>query len=298
MALLKLFALVRGPLRLDPVVAHLDHLLRGESGADARFVESAARREGMPFVGSARDVKRISRQRKISIEEAAREARYDFLFETARKRGASAVATAHTMDDQTETVLMRLLRGSGLKGLGAISAKRQERGVALIRPLLGFRKRELKSFLRAAKFAWREDASNESDDYFRNRVRNRLLPHILKNYGPQFDSHLLSLADSSREIHDYMAGEASAAYRKIAKKRGSSVSLDVRALAALHPALRSEVIFLAAERVSGTRRVWKRPHIEALARLVEAAPGGESHHLPHGLRALRGPSSIRLYRAS
>lgn len=154
-------------------IAHLDHGLRAESGEDAVFVTTAAERLGLPFTVRRTDVAALARAEHRSLEDAGRLARYRFLDEVAAERGA-LIATAHTADDAVETVLLNLMRGSGVTGARGIPARRGN----IIRPLLGQRRAALRRELDSAGIAYLDDPSNDDPAYLRNRVRGELLPLI------------------------------------------------------------------------------------------------------------------------
>ncbi|MDE3076556.1 MAG: tRNA lysidine(34) synthetase TilS, partial [Chloroflexota bacterium] len=159
------------------VVAHLNHGMRGRAGdADAAFVRELSERLGHRCVVERRDVPSLRRERALSLEEAAREARYEFLRAVAEREGAEAIFLGHTADDQVETFLMRLIRGAGLAGL---SAMRSKQGI-LYRPLLSVWRTEVEDYLRERGLEWREDASNLDPRFFRNRVRHELMPLLVR----------------------------------------------------------------------------------------------------------------------
>lgn len=181
-----LHALVEGGFR-KLVVCHLDHGLRAESAEDARFVRALARRWKPPCVIEREDVAARAKRRKQSLETAAREARYEFFARVAAQRGCARLFLAHHADDQVETLLFNLLRGSGAAGLGGMSActSRVVSGVALTihRPLLGVWREEIDGYIAAHQLAFREDASNADPGHTRNRLRRELLPEIERAYG-------------------------------------------------------------------------------------------------------------------
>ncbi len=166
-----------GELRLRLVVAHLNHLLRGaESDGDAAFVRELAARYGLPAEVRAVDVRELSRQRKLSLEEAGRRARYAFFSEIAGKYRAKCTALAHHADDQAETVLMRLLRGSGGSGLCAMTPKSEDG--SRVRPLLQVGRQEIEAYLAGRGLSFRSDSSNRDLNFLRNRIRHELIPHL------------------------------------------------------------------------------------------------------------------------
>lgn len=182
-------------------VAHLDHGIRGDrSKADAGFVHSLAKALNLPcIVGRAR-VPELARSRGVSLEMAAREARYAFLVRTARKTGATAIATAHTADDQVETLLLKFLRGAGRGGLSGIAPDSCLAGLRLIRPLLDVTRVEIEAWLRAHNRAWCEDETNADRTFLRNRVRHELLPLLEREYNP-------GLRQTLRRTRELLAAE-------------------------------------------------------------------------------------------
>ena len=154
--------------------AHYDHGLRPESARDAAFTAGLCEKWGVPFFTERGDVAALARERGLSTETAAREARYAFLYRTAAAWGADRIATAHTMNDNAETILFRMARGTGLRGLTGIP---EERGI-LVRPLLHASRAQVEEYLRRRGIPWTEDATNALDDAARNRVRHRLLPDL------------------------------------------------------------------------------------------------------------------------
>lgn len=184
-----------------PVVAHFDHQLRPDSGQDAARVALVAENYGLPFILGSLDVAGFAREHKLSIEEAARIARYRFLFETARQQSAQAVAVAHTADDQVETVLMHLLRGAGLSGLKGMAYRSEMPGwdsgmcgqIPLVRPLLGAWRSEIVDYCQERRLEPAHDPSNSDLTFFRNRLRHELIP-TLGLYNPRVKEALWRMA--------------------------------------------------------------------------------------------------------
>jgi tRNA(Ile)-lysidine synthase len=191
--------------------------LRGaDSDADAEFVVAAAAElEVRSVVGSGDVIGRVDREGD-GIEAAARAARYDFLAETAARFGCRYVATAHTLDDQAETVLHRILRGTGPAGLAGIPRVRPlvPETIGLVRPLLGFRRSEVRDYLRAIGRTWREDASNDDLRFTRNRIRRELLPQLAADYNPRIVESLARLAGQAEEYREIIDGLVTPVYER------------------------------------------------------------------------------------
>ncbi len=252
-ALLCLLLELKAELGIVVSVAHVNHKLRGdESDQDARFVGELANQHGLelhtteaPIAGNA-----------SGIEAAARELRYKFFRQLVGEGRAAKIATAHTLDDQAETVLLRMFRGTGIRGLSGIHpriaveavGKQGLRGGEVVRPLLGFRRASLLDYLRECAQSWREDSSNRDDAFLRNRMRHRLLPIILEEFGDGAIQHMGELAEIARgeeehwhDRHIEVHPEARAQIPGAAQTR-QAASLQVRALLALSLAARRRFV--------------------------------------------------------
>ena len=197
MALLHLLHALAPERRWKIVVAHFNHRLRGRaSEADESLVRKAAERLKLPFAAGRADVKQFAAASNLSVEMAARKLRHKFFAGAARERNISTVALAHHTDDQVELFFLRLLRGSGGEGLAGMkwrSPSPVDKTISLVRPLLEFSKSELVKFARENKISFRNDATNFSTDFLRNRIRNELLPLLRKNYQPGLNKAILRL---------------------------------------------------------------------------------------------------------
>jgi tRNA(Ile)-lysidine synthase len=221
--LLRLLLELRGEIGVVLSVVHFNHRLRGEeSDRDERFVAELAHRHDLEFFLQSADTAQYAKEKRLSLEAAARDLRYAFFAELASAPPADGkpnkIATAHTLDDQAETVLMRIIRGTGLRGLGGIHPRvlvqgheEEEAGDELsaevLRPLLPFRHRELEEYLRAIKQEWREDSSNRDLQFTRNRVRAQLLPLLEREFNPSVMEGLADLADIARGEEEYWQNE-------------------------------------------------------------------------------------------
>jgi tRNA(Ile)-lysidine synthase len=204
-ALLLLLVELRAELGIVLSVAHVNHKLRGEeSEEDQRFVTELAQRHGLELYTQEAPLG----EAKSGIEAAARKLRYDFFRQLARENRVSRIATAHTLDDQAETVLLRMLRGTGIRGLSGIHRRvalegRGQAGGEVVRPLLGFRSAELAAFLGEREQPWREDSSNRDLGFLRNRVRHRVLPLLQENFGSALAENLADLAEIARAEEEH-----------------------------------------------------------------------------------------------
>ncbi len=219
-------------------LAHLNHQLRGQaSDADARFCDELASRVGLPGIVESIDVAAIAQTERISLEHAGHLARHAFFDRAAGRLGATHVALGHTLDDQAETYLLRLLRGAGAAGL---SAMRPRRG-RVVRPLLQVRRVELREYLTFRGVSFREDASNQDQQVSRNRVRHDLLPH-LGRYAPRVVEALAREAEIARADDEWLDRAAHESHATLVKTDEHGVTVDADGLAALHPALSRRVV--------------------------------------------------------
>jgi tRNA(Ile)-lysidine synthase len=203
-ALLRVMLELRTELGVVLSVTHFHHGIRGEGAdVDAAFVSELAAAHDLELYlerGEARD---YSRQKKISLETAAREMRRDFFAKLLREKRISRIATAHTLDDQAETVLMKLLRGAGTRGLAGIFPEQRMAGGSIVRPLLEIHRAELRAYLRRLKQPWREDESNADLSFSRNRVRSRVLPMLRAEVNPSAELALAHHAEVARCEEEY-----------------------------------------------------------------------------------------------
>ncbi len=232
------------------VAAHFNHHLRPDADDDARFVEETAMRLGCAYIGGEGDVAALAQAEKLSIEAAARQARYRFLFSQAAACGAQAVAVGHNADDQVETVLMHILRGSSLAGLAAMRSRTYLRqfstDIPLVRPLLSVWRVDLEEYCREAGLAPRHDLTNQDTAYTRNRIRRELVP-ILRGYNPQIKERLLNLTVSAQNSLEILQKAVDQHYQDAFRAAGEVFrGFDRKTLAELPESLQIEVVRRAA----------------------------------------------------
>lgn len=284
----------RNGRRPEVVAAHLDHGLREDSAAQARFAEAAAGALGVPFVLGRQAVASRAGREGTSLEAAGRSARAEFLAETARDRGLSAVALGHTRNDQAETVLLQLLRGAGGLGLAAMPPAREDpRGVLVVRPLLGVSREELAALGAAEGWEHYEDPSNESPDFTRNRLRREVLPLLRRTANPSVVEALARAAELLREDEAWLTEAASAWWRREGAFREERGGRTARAPAAklreAAPALRRRIAREAFRFVRGDLRRIGFAQVEEALAIVRAGRGGAKCELPGaGVRLARG----------
>lgn len=209
----------RWKLRLALLYYH--HGLRRGADTDRNFVKSLARRHGIPYFDKKGNVRREARKEKESLEEAARKARYRFFCETAERQKFKKIVLAHHLDDQAETVLMRILQGTGLRGLTGIQPKLQIGKVTFVRPLLEFSKQAILAFLKSEKIKFRYDRTNHHVKFLRNRIRRELLPRIKKTINPRAAEALARIPVIVREEMKLLDGMEDTAWQQAFLRRQS-----------------------------------------------------------------------------
>jgi len=314
-ALLRLLLEVREELGFVPCVVHFNHQLRGRaSDADEKFVNGLAAKYRLEFFAGREDVGAKAKRERANLEDAARQARYAFFERLVREGHVARVAAAHTADDQAETVLAHILRGTGLAGLGGIHL---EAGV-VFRPLLKIRRAELRSYLKAKKQPWREDASNRDTRRMRARIRQKLIPLLEKQFQPATVDHLCQLAELAREDEAWMKVSAELRVHALAKEKDGEVRIPIAELAChggkrIQPAQRvapslSEIrwshamnkrmVRLIVELVKPRAGQLSAAHVEAVLQLAHQTDSGKSLHLPGGVEVLREQEALRFRRMS
>lgn len=272
------------------VAAHLNHGLRGdESDGDAAFVAQVAGELGVEAIVSRGEVAEAARERGDGVEAAARELRYRFLIDTARRVGARSIATAHTRDDQAETLLQRIVRGTGLAGLGGIPRARPlaDGAIGLVRPMLMLRRSEVVEYLAALGQPYRTDSSNLDRAYTRNRVRHDLLPQLARDYNPQVVEALARLATQADEVRELVASLVEPLVRKSVIRSGEGTfEIDCLALTGEPRYLVREVIMRAWCESALPQQAMGFDEWDALAEMI-AGDAGVKRTFPGGVTAER-----------
>jgi len=293
-ALLHALSELRDELGVDLAVAHLDHRIRSESGADAAFVEREAAKLGLPLVQEARDVPAYAKAKKLSLEEAAREVRYSFLEEVARRLNAQRVALGHHRDDLAETVLLNLIRGAGPVGLRGMAPVRGK----FIRPLIECSRKEIEAFARERGLEYRLDRTNLEMDYLRNRVRLELLP-LLERYRPGVASRLAQTGLLLGELVDFIEELARERLEEaLLEEREGELVLDRKRILRGKRALRGFILREAIRRLRGELRDLEFQHLQALEELITREETQAEMHLPGGVRFRRRGEQLILTLAS
>lgn len=292
-ALTELLVELRSRLGITLVLAHLNHGLRPEADEDEEFCRSLSDRLSLPFASGREDVASGARASKRSIEDEGRRARYRFLEAQAKRFDAQRIAVGHTLDDQAETLLLRLLRGSGSRGLGGIHPVKDG---GIVRPLIEVRRQEIEAYLEERGARFREDESNADPRFTRNRIRHLELPRLSSAYNPRLVETLARSAALLRDEEEWMEGEARNAFDLLASVSEDAILLESPALLRHPLALRRRLLRIAIERLRGLGDV-SQGHIEDVLAMIDEGRSGSELHLP-GLVVERSFDRLRFQRSS
>ncbi|MFA6358453.1 MAG: tRNA lysidine(34) synthetase TilS [Candidatus Omnitrophota bacterium] len=288
LTLLLLLNSLKSKLDLTLHIAHIDHNLRKGSGSDAIFVKNLAKKINIPV--STLLINPELFKESGSLEELCRDARLDFFIKTAKKIKADKVALGHNLNDQSETVLMRLLRGTGLSGLSGISPKRVIKGVTFIRPLLETSRYDIDKYLKLKKIKPCIDSTNKEDLFFRNKIRHNLIPLLKSKYNQNIVTVLANLTESVSYDYEYL--------NRVAQKsaKGSPPrKLSIKKLLKLHPAILRLKIRQSISNIQGDTRRIGFVHVKEIEDLLKHRPKGSIVDLPKGVSVQKTNNSLRFY---
>ncbi len=290
-ALLHALWAIRLDFHLSLVAAHLNHGLRPEGEREALWVGRMTGKLGIPFHPGKVDVRSFQKQKALTLQEAGRELRYSFLQEVASKCRAGKIAWGHTADDQAESLIIRLLRGSGTRGLSGIPPVRD--GIH-IRPLIETWRKEIEDYLGSQNIAYLTDPSNQSLLYLRNRVRHELLP-LLQQYNPRIRQILIQMADLFRAEEEFWKKHVDEKFPAVVRsRRRDFLSLDVPCLVAQPLPVRFRCLRSAVQLVQGHLRRVSLSHIWAIQGLLEGTEPNKTLSLPQGLTVTRAYNVLSL----
>jgi tRNA(Ile)-lysidine synthase len=296
-ALLTLLTGLRAELGVVVSAVHFNHKLRGKtSDTDEKFVAALAEKRGVTLHVGRADVAGRAAQEKANLEDAGRRARYGFFRRLTEQGVVDVVATAHTTDDQAETVLAHILRGTGIAGLAGIHPVAEH----VVRPLLTFRRAQLRKFLRVQKQTWREDATNRDTSRVRARMRKKLLPLLAKQFNPAVIEHLAGLATRAREQAALVEQLSRKLFEQLVTLDRKAARIGTAEL--LNPlkfadaegceVLRGKLILDIVERVKQRRGQTSSQHIAAIVQLAKQGQPGKRLQLPGGVDVLREKDAL------
>ncbi len=281
--LIHVLSSLRPELGMKLYAVHINHMLRGEEAdADEEYTARLCSELGIPLHVMRTDVAAAAAKMGISVEEAGREIRYREFGSYAGTVGASKIAVAHNRNDQAETVMLNIIRGTGTRGLCGMEYIRGN----IIRPLLSTDRDEIERYCREAGLSPRTDSTNLTGEYTRNKVRLGLFPYINENFGANIVNSLCRLAENAAADRCFMERCAAEAYERVLREKGDGqVSMDIGRLRELDTAILMRVLRLAVIHASGNAKGVGGVHYQALTELVMKGATGMKAELPRGIRA-------------
>ena len=279
--------------------AHINHQLRGaQAQLDENFVVCEAAKLKLAAMTRRLDVRGFARRNKLSIETAARRLRIDSLLDIAKANNCKWIATGHQKNDNAETIIGRLLRGTGFRGLGGIWPERcLGRGIHFARPLLCVSREEIIQYLQKRNLRWRVDRTNYEFKYRRNFIRHLLLPALQKDCRGCMVEQLAELADSARRFYHLLSDRADAACAESAERSGDTIVLDLKKFSAQHPAVKVELVRRSLAAIGSGERDLTHGHYENILQLPEQNIEGSRIVLPGGFEVRREYGNLIFSRA-
>lgn len=277
MALLNLLLTLKNNKKLsyEIVVAHINHGIREEAEEETTYVENFCKTHKLLWYTKRENVEELAKKQKIGTEEAGRKLRYEFFEEVAKKVKAEKIATAHTANDNAETILMNILRGSGTSGLKGIEAKRNNR---YIRPLIECTRKEIEAYCEEEKLEPKQDKTNQENIYTRNKVRNRLLPFLEKEFNPNIITSLNRLSQIAKEENEYLQKQVEKVYDEIcieenlgnkALEEKNIIELDLKKFNKQERVIKNRLVLYTINKLLGTSQNIEKIHITDIIKLCE-----------------------------
>ena len=260
-------------INFELAICHINHLIREEAKEDEKFVEEYAKEKNIPFFSKEIDVASLAKKQKIGTEEAGRIARYAFFEEILQKINGTKIATAHTKNDNAETVLMNLLRGSGTAGLKGISPIRDNK---YIKPLIKISREEIESYCEEQSLNPRYDKTNSENIYTRNKVRNILIPLIKKEFNPNIIDTIDRLSTLAAKENDYLEKTTNEKYEELLiKEEKNEIILNLKKFNIQDEVIKSRIIIYTIKRLMGTSQGIEKVHIDDIITLCKKNIGNK-----------------------
>ena len=253
-------------IKFDISVAHINHLIRKEATSDEEYVKKYCQNNNIECFIKRVKVEEIAKQEKIGTEEAGRNIRYEFFNEILKKTNSNKIAIAHNKNDNAETILMNLLRGSGSKGLKGIEAKRDN----IIRPLIECNRLEIEEYCEKNNLKPRIDKTNEENIYTRNKIRNLLIPYIEKEFNPNIIETLDRLSKVIKEENDYLEKTVKETYKEILveeDKKNKQIILDLKKFNNLEKVIKNRIVLYTINKLFGNNKGIEKKHIDDIIKL-------------------------------
>ena len=246
-------------------VAHINHMIREEAIDDEKYVQNYCQRNNIEFYAKSIDVLQIANSKKIGTEEAGRKARYEFFEEVLKKTGSNKIAIAHNKNDKIETIIMHLLRGSGLSGLKGIEPVRDNK---YIRPLIECERQEIEKYCEENKLEPRIDKTNFENEYTRNKIRNIVIPYVKKEFNPNIIETLDRLSQVATDESNYIETQVQKIYRKILiEKNETQIILNLKEFNEQEKVIKNRIILFAIKELMGSSQGIEQIHLQDIIKL-------------------------------
>jgi len=276
-------------------IGHINHHLRRTSNIDERFVQKAAENLNLPIsIGHWYP----TTKKKGSVEERARLERFRFLTQLAKKVKSKTIVLAHTQDDLAETVLMRILRGTGLQGLRGILPIREMGGIYFVRPFLKTSKAQIMAYLKRKKINFRTDPTNKQTQFFRNKIRIELLPLLEKKYNKNIKEILLNMAETAGTDYAHLEDKAKKIFEKIAllSKKNKNIRIKMETYNKQHESIKRLLLRIGIEKLKGNTNLIALKHWNEIDDLIRNRPKNSIVHLPKGIEVRKETMHLILSR--
>lgn len=252
-------------LEFDIIVAHVNHLIREEAKDDEQFVEQFCKKIGVQFYSKSIDIQKIANNNKIGTEEAGRIARYDFFDELLSKTNSNKIAIAHNKNDKVETMIMNILRGSGISGLKGIEPIKNNK---YIRPLIECERADIEKYCMENEIEARIDKTNFENIYTRNKIRNVVIPYVKKEFNPNIIDTMLRLSDLVKESDEYLEKAVKAIYEElIIVEEKNQFIMDLKEFNMQDKVIKSRLLLYTISRLLGSSKGIEKVHIEDIIKL-------------------------------
>ena len=262
-----------GTLQFSMVVAHINHMIREEAVEDEKYVKDYCKKNGIECYVKRINVIEYAQNNKIGTEEAGRKARYDFFDEIAQKTNANKIAIAHNKNDKIETIIMHILRGSGLSGLKGIEPIRNNR---YIRPLIDCERQEIEDYCEKENLNPRIDKTNFENDYTRNKIRNIVIPYIKEEFNPNIIQTMDRLSDLVKEEDEYLEKVVETKYKEYVQQESKTqIVMDLKGFNKEEKVIKSRLLLYTISRLFGTTKGIEKIHIEDIIKLCEKNIGNK-----------------------
>ena len=264
---------IKNEFQFEIYVAHINHMIRAEAVEDEKYVQDYCNRNNIECYIKRIDVQEIANTKKIGTEEAGRKVRYDFFEEVMQKVGANKIGIAHNKNDKIETIIMNLLRGSGLSGLKGIEPIRDNK---YIRPLIECERQEIEQYCEESKLEPRIDKTNFENDYTRNKIRNIVIPYIQNEFNPNIIKTLDRLAQVATEESDFVELQTRKSYEKVFVERTEKqITLKLKEFNQQEKVIKNRIILLVVKELMGSTQGIEKIHIEDIIKLCDNNVGNK-----------------------